>query len=93
LALVQSTWLALQSLILAALGRVAAEEGDLDEAERRLRESLGLERAMGDRTRTAEALEGLAAVATAQGRPERTVRDGGSRGGAPRVHGRSPVPL
>jgi tetratricopeptide (TPR) repeat protein len=74
LTLVQGTWLSLQSLILAALGRVAAEEGDLDEAGRLLGESLGLERAMGRSRETAEALEGLAAVAVAQGRPERAAR-------------------
>jgi tetratricopeptide (TPR) repeat protein len=76
LTLVQGKWISLQSPILAALGRVAAEEGDLDEAERHLRESLGLERAMGPSRETAEALERLAAVAVAQDRPERAVRMG-----------------
>jgi hypothetical protein len=71
LTLVQGKWLSLQSPILAALGRVAVEEGDPVEAECLLRESLGLERAMGQSRETAEALEGLAAVAVAQGRPER----------------------
>jgi tetratricopeptide (TPR) repeat protein len=81
LTLVQGTWLALQSPILAALGRVAAEEGDPVEAERLLRESLGLERAMGPSRETAEALEGLAAVAIAQGRPERAVPLGAAAAG------------
>jgi MalT-like TPR region len=76
LTLVQGKWLSLQSPILAALGRVAVEEGDPVEAACLLRESLGLERAMGQSRATAEALEGLAAVAVAQGRPERALRMG-----------------
>jgi hypothetical protein len=60
---------------------VAAEEGHLDEAERLLREGLGLERAMGRPRESAEALEGLAAVAVVRGRLERTVRLGAAAAG------------
>jgi predicted ATPase/class 3 adenylate cyclase/Tfp pilus assembly protein PilF len=79
--LVQGRTRLVHASLLTALGRVAADEGDLDEARRCLLESLGMERVMGRPREIAEALEGLAAVAVAQGRPERAVRSGAAAAG------------
>jgi tetratricopeptide (TPR) repeat protein len=59
---------------LVSLAHVAYRQGDLGKADALYREGLELARDLSDRYLTAYALEGVAAVATARGRPADAVR-------------------
>jgi predicted ATPase/class 3 adenylate cyclase/DNA-binding CsgD family transcriptional regulator len=59
---------------LRALGTLALQRRDLEAARAAFRESLTLATELGDRWAVAETLEGLAGVAAAEARPERTAR-------------------
>ena len=64
--------------VLADLGEVAHAQGNLEEATARYRESLAIRRDLGLRPGIAHALEGVAQLAAARGRPERALRLGGA---------------
>jgi non-specific serine/threonine protein kinase len=60
--------------ILTLLGHLARQEQDYERAKRRYRESLTIYQRLGNATYTAWCLEGIAAVACAQGSHERATR-------------------
>ncbi len=62
--------------MLSNLGSVAYEQGDYAGPHAKHMERLEIRRLAGDRRGIAHDLEGLAAVATAQGRPEQGARFG-----------------
>jgi tetratricopeptide (TPR) repeat protein len=92
LSLLQGQWRPFLAPILTALGRVVADEGDLDGAQRFLLKGLDIERSMGRPREITETLEGLAVVTLGQGRPERAVRLGAAAAGIRVAIGAPPPP-
>ncbi len=62
------------AMALASLGHVAIRRGDLASAREYFTESMLLAHNLGDRVRTAEAIEGLAATMGMRGQPRRAIR-------------------